>query len=188
MKEIRLRLPLLSLLLASSLLAASAQQTPIQIHADLTNTPRKLFHADVDIPVHPGPLDLITPEWIPGAHGPDGPIHDITGIRFEVDGKTISWHRDPINTYEYHVDIPSGASLLHAHLDCIYSRATRTTATLEWEPLMLYPPHTPPPRRRHDSIRTHPRRDARRLSHSHRPLLPRVRPRPRHLAPALYGR
>jgi predicted metalloprotease with PDZ domain len=143
MKEIRRHFPILSLLLTSTLLAANAQQTPIQIHADLTDAPRKLYHADVDLPVHRGPLDLITPEWIPGAHGPDGPISNITGVRFEVDGKTIPWRRDPVNTYEYHVDIPAGATTLHAHLDCIYSRATRTTATLEWEGLLLYPAHTP---------------------------------------------
>ncbi|MGA8938124.1 MAG: PDZ domain-containing protein [Acidobacteriaceae bacterium] len=143
MKETSLRLPLLSLLLASSLFAASAQQAPIQIHANLTDAPRKIYRADVVLPVHPGPLDLITPEWIPGAHGPDGPIHDITGIHFEVDGKTIPWRRDPVNTYEYHVDIPAGATTLHAHLDCIFPRAARTSATLEWEDLMLYPAHLP---------------------------------------------
>jgi len=141
MKEIQLRFQLLSIVFASSLLTANAQHTPIQIHADLTDAPRKIYHADVDIPVHRGPLDLITPEWIPGAHGPDGPIHDITGIRFEADGKTIPWHRDPVNTYEYHLEIPVGVSMLHAHLDCIFSRANRTTATLEWEDLMLYPAH-----------------------------------------------
>jgi len=135
------RLP--SFLLLAATLAANAQHTPIQIHADLTDAPRKLYHADIDIPVHRGPLDLITPEWIPGAHGPDGPIHDITGLRFEVDGKPIPWHRDPVNTYEYHVDIPAGATTLHAHLDCIFARAARTSATLEWEHLMLYPAHIP---------------------------------------------
>ncbi len=132
---------LVSLLLASTLSASA--QAPIQIHANLTDAPRKLLHADVTLPVHPGPLDLITPEWIPGAHGPDGPVHDITGIRFEVDGKTIPWHRDPVNTYEYHVDIPAGATTLHAHLDCIFARAARTSVTLEWEHLMLYPAHIP---------------------------------------------
>ena len=136
------RLTLIPLLLAASF-AAHAQRTPIQIHADLTDAPRKLYHADVTLPVHRGPLDLITPEWIPGAHGPDGPIHNITGIHFDVDGKTLPWHRDPVNTYEYHVDIPAGATTLHAHLDCIYARASRTTATLEWEDLMLYPAHLP---------------------------------------------
>ncbi|MGA7156084.1 MAG: PDZ domain-containing protein [Acidobacteriaceae bacterium] len=143
MNVVSLRLPLLSLLLTTSLLAASAQQAPIQIHVDLTDAPRKLYHADVILPVHPGPLDLITPEWIPGAHGPDGPIHDITGLRFEANGKTIPWRRDPVDTYEYHLDIPAGVTTLHAHLDCIHGRAARTSATLEWEDLMLYPAHTP---------------------------------------------
>ena len=143
MKELRVRFHLLSLLLGSSLLSANAQRAPIQIHADLTDAPRKLYHADIDIPVHRGPLDLITPEWIPGAHGPDGPVSDITGVRFQADGKTLPWHRDPVDTYEYHLDIPAGVSTLHAHLDCIYSRAARTSATLEWEDLMLYPAHTP---------------------------------------------
>ncbi len=135
--------PLLSLAFAASLLPANAQQKAIQIRADLTDAPRKLYHADVDIPVHRGPLDLVTPEWIPGAHGPDGPVSNITGLRFEVDGKPLAWRRDPINTYEYHLEIPAGASMLHAHLDCIYGRATRTSATLEWEDLMLYPAHIP---------------------------------------------
>ena len=120
-------------LLVSSLCAANAQQTPIQIHADLTDAPRKIYHADLDIPVHTGPLVLISPEWIPGYHGPDGPVSDLAGLRFEADGKTISWHRDPVDTYEYHLDIPAGTSMLHAHLDCVYSKASRTAATLEWE-------------------------------------------------------
>ena len=135
---VRSTLPLL--LLATNLLAAAPP--PIQIHADLTDAPRKIFHADVDIPVHPGSLDLISPEWIPGAHGPDGPIVNIAGLRFAVDGKSLAWHRDPIDTYEYHLDIPAGASMLHAHLDCV-SRCTRTSATLEWEALLLYPAHLP---------------------------------------------
>jgi predicted metalloprotease with PDZ domain len=141
--KIRLRFQVSLLLLTASLTAANAQQAPIQIHADLSDAPRRLYRADIDLPVHPGSLDLITPEWIPGAHGPEGPVLDITGIRFEVNGKTLAWHRDPVNTYEYHLEVPAGASTLHAHLDCVRSRATRVAATLEWEDLLLYPAHIP---------------------------------------------
>ena len=42
----------LSLLLAVT--SAFAQKTPIQITADLTEAPRKLYHAEIDIPVAPG--------------------------------------------------------------------------------------------------------------------------------------
>jgi predicted metalloprotease with PDZ domain len=141
--KIGLRFQVYLLLLTASLPAVNAQQTPIQIHADLSDAPRKLYRADIDLPVHPGPLDLITPEWIPGVHGPEGPVPDIAGIRFEVDGKTVAWHRDPVNTYEYHLEVPAGASMLHAHLERVRSRAARVAATLEWEDLLLYPAHLP---------------------------------------------
>ena len=55
-------------------LAASAQSTPITLSVDLTDAPRKILHATETIPVQPGPLTLVYPEWIPGEHGPTGPI------------------------------------------------------------------------------------------------------------------
>ena len=51
---------------------AQAQKTPIQITADLSDAPRKLYHAEVDLPVSAGPLTLTTPQWIPGTHMPQG--------------------------------------------------------------------------------------------------------------------
>lgn len=124
--------------------AARAQKTPIQIVADLTDAPRKLYHAEVDLPVKPGPLTLITPQWIPGNHRPTGPASDITGVVFTIDGKPIEWRRDDVNLYEFHVNIPAGATTLHAHLDCIVTaRVSHKLAVLEWQKLMLYPANTP---------------------------------------------
>ena len=81
--------------------AAHAQKTPIQIVADLTDAPRKLYHAEVELPVSPGPLTLITPQWIPGNHRPTGPVSDITGVVFTIDGKPQEWRRDDVNMYEF---------------------------------------------------------------------------------------
>ena len=103
--------------------AAHAQTTPIQIVADLTDAPRKLYHAEVELPVSPGPLTLITPQWIPGNHRPTGPVSDITGVVFTSDGKPIEWRRDDVNMYEFHLTIPPGVTRLHAHLDCIVTVA-----------------------------------------------------------------
>ena len=50
-----------------------AQKSPIQITADLSDATRKIYHAEVDIPVQPGPVSLTTPKWIPGNHRPTGP-------------------------------------------------------------------------------------------------------------------
>ena len=124
--------------------AAIAQKTPIKITADLSEAPRKLYHAEIDIPVTAGPLVLTTPKWIPGAHGPRGPVADTVGLVFTASGKTIPWRRDDLDPYQYHLTIPAGVTTLHAHLDSIVtSRITSTMATLEWERLMLYPANKP---------------------------------------------
>ncbi|MGC9197711.1 MAG: M61 family peptidase [Acidobacteriaceae bacterium] len=124
--------------------SAGVEQTPILITADLTEAPRKLYHADIDLPVKPGPATFITPEWVPGTHQATGPVANITGVVFTANGKPLYWRRDDENLYEFHVDIPKGVTTLHAHLDCIVnSRADDKIAVLEWDELMLYPANIP---------------------------------------------
>ena len=121
-----------------------AAQQPIRITADLSEAPRKLYHAEIDLPVKPGENSFTTPEWIPGNHRPTGPAEDITGVVFSIDGKPIPWRRDDVDLYEFHVNVPKGVTTIHAHLDCIVlSRASDKIAVLEWEKLLLYPSHRP---------------------------------------------
>ncbi len=121
-----------------------AQKTPIRIVADLSDAPRKLYHAEVDLPVTSGPLTLTTPKWIPGHHMPSGPVNDITGVVFTANGQTLAWRRDDVDLYQYHLTIPKGVTTLHAHLDAIVtSRVTQKIAVLEWEKLLLYPAGIP---------------------------------------------
>ena len=137
---------ILAFLAATTLLASTAfaQHTPIRITADLSEAPRHLFHAEVDLPVKSGPLTLITPQWIPGNHAPTGPASQIVGVVFTANGQTLPWRRDDVNLYEFHLDIPAGVTTLHAHLDSIASgRLSRQMACLEWERLLLYPAHIP---------------------------------------------
>jgi predicted metalloprotease with PDZ domain len=136
-------LPLALLVLGSPSLL-QAQKTPIQITADLSDAPRKLYHAEVDIPVQPGPVSLTTPKWIPGNHRPTGPVDDITGVVFTANGKVLPWRRDDEDLYQFHVTVPAGVTTLHAHLDCIVTaRISQKLAVLEWEKLLLYPANTP---------------------------------------------
>jgi len=125
-------------------IAAFAQTPPIQITADLSEAPRKLYHAEIDLPVKPGPVTLTTPKWIPGNHRPTGPVDDITGVVFTANGQTLPWRRDDVDLYQFHVTVPAGVTTLHAHLDCIVtSRISQKLAVLEWEKLLLYPANTP---------------------------------------------
>jgi predicted metalloprotease with PDZ domain len=135
-------LPIALLLTAPALL--QAQKAPIQIAADLTDAPRKLYHAEIDIPVTPGHVSLTTPKWIPGNHRPTGPVDDITGVVFTANGKVLPWRRDEEDLYQFHVTVPAGVTTLHAHLDCIVTaRISQKLAVLEWEKLLLYPANTP---------------------------------------------
>ncbi|HEX3967070.1 MAG TPA: M61 family peptidase [Edaphobacter sp.] len=139
----RTLLPFALFLLGSPSLL-QAQNTPIQITADLSEAPRKLYHAEIDIPVQPGPVSLTTPKWIPGNHRPTGPVDDITGVVFTANGKVLPWRRDDEDLYQFHVTIPAGVTTLHAHLDCIVTaRISQKLAVLEWEKLLLYPANKP---------------------------------------------
>ena len=123
---------------------AQSQKTPIQITVDLSDAPRKLYHAEVDLPVTAGPLALTTPKWIPGTHQPFGPVASITGVVFTANGRPLDWRRDDVDLYEFHVTIPEGVATLHAHLDCIVTtNVTQKLALFDWETLMVYPANRP---------------------------------------------
>jgi len=133
---------------------ALAQSPPIQISVDASNAPRRLLHATMQFPVKPGPMSLLYPKWIPGEHGPTGPIEDLAGIRITANGQPVPWRRDDVNLYEFHIDVPQGVSMLDVAIDFIaspeaaggFSSSGSTTsqlAVLSWNQLLLYPKGTP---------------------------------------------
>jgi predicted metalloprotease with PDZ domain len=121
----------------------------ISVAVDASAVQTKLFHAKLSIPVKPGPIVLLYPKWIPGEHGPTGPVVDLTGLKFFVNGQTVPWRRDEIEMYAIHVDVPQGASTLEATLDYtsptgegIYTggaTASDKLAIVSWNQLVLYP-------------------------------------------------
>src|SRR5262245_45822475 len=81
---------------------------PIQLNVDASDAARKLLQAQVRRPASPGALTLVYPKWLPGEHGPTGPITDLVGVRCSAGGKPIVWNRDPVDMYAFHVDVPAG--------------------------------------------------------------------------------
>ncbi len=145
--QIRRFRSLLSLVLALVLTAtfALAAET-ITLTVDATRTPQKLLRSHEVIPVKPGPLTIYYPKWIPGEHGPNGPISSVTGLKFEGNGKVIPWVRDTLDVFTFHVDIPAGVSQLAASFDFIEpdgNSATDKLTVLEWNNVVLYPAGVP---------------------------------------------
>jgi predicted metalloprotease with PDZ domain len=122
----------------------------LSISVDATEAPRKIFHARMTIPAKPGTLTLYYPKWIPGEHGPTGPVQDLAGLKFTANGQSLTWRRDLLDGWTFHVEVPAGASSIEAALDFISpagsegiytggATATDRMAVLNWNDVVLYP-------------------------------------------------
>src|ERR1700740_1899028 len=96
---------------------AFGQAGEVAVTVDASQTPEKIVRTRESIPVKPGPLPLYYPKWIPGEHGPDGPIGNVTGLKFSANGKTIPWQRDLSDVFTFHVEVPAGADRLEVTFD-----------------------------------------------------------------------
>ena len=140
-----------------SLLAAAAAPAlaaaPIALEVDLREAPRSLFHARLVIPASQGELVLVYPKWIPGEHGPTGPVRDVAGVRFRAGGRELPWQRDPLDMYAFRLQVPAGVDAVEAQLDFLtpvkegsFTAGPSTTASLallSWNTVALYPAGTP---------------------------------------------
>lgn len=140
----------LAIILLSSFALLGANAPTVTLSVDASEAPRKIFHAELHIPAKPGTLTLYYPKWIPGEHGPTGPITDLTGLKFTASGKTLPWRRDLLDGFTFHVEVPEGESEVTANLDYAspasfepgYSAgmtATDKVYVLNWNTLLLYP-------------------------------------------------
>lgn len=126
-------------------ISLAAQTGNITVSVDATKVPQKILHVDEVLPVKAGPLTLFYPKWIPGEHGPDGPVSNLAGLKFDADGTDIAWTRDLLDIWTFHVDVPAGKTRLHVAFDYIESAgasATDKLLVLEWNEVVLYPAGT----------------------------------------------
>ncbi len=145
----RARLILLVFLLAPRPSAAE----PVRLRVDLSEAGRRIVHATLSIPVSSGEVTLLYPKWIPGEHGPTGPIVNLAGLRVSTNGKPVPWKRDEVEMYAFHVRAPEGARTLDVSLDFLFSgdevgftsgaSATAKLAVLNWNQVLLYPAGIP---------------------------------------------
>jgi predicted metalloprotease with PDZ domain len=124
-------------------------QTPIRLRVDATDAPRRVLHVQMTMPAKPGPMTLLYPEWIPGEHGPTGPVANLVGLKIQGGGRIIAWKRDSVNLYAFAFEVPAGVSSLDIAFDYIappesggFSSGGSTTselAVLNWNQMLLYP-------------------------------------------------
>lgn len=131
------RLLLTAFLLFAAIPAAGrcdeSPERPLKITIDARALPRKLVDAQLTIPLA-GASDqarqvaLWYPKWVPGSHGPGGPIANVGGLQIEdIKGRRLRWVRTPGEVYRIEVEVPAGVDELRVQLRYITDQPTTTS-------------------------------------------------------------
>src|SRR5260370_7988439 len=94
------------LLLAVLAWAPVHAQNMVGLRVDATDAPRRLFHVQMNMPAKAGPMTRLYPQWIPGQHGPTGPITNLEGLKTQATGQTIPWKRATVTLFPFHPQLP----------------------------------------------------------------------------------
>jgi predicted metalloprotease with PDZ domain len=129
------------LALVAGIASAQTLPTPIMTLAvDETQAARRLAFVHEEIRVGPGPLSLAYPRWIPGEHGPTGPIEELAALRVHSGGTTLPWVRDLDDINTIHVEVPAGVSTLAVDFDVLLENTISNHQLLvAWNTSILYP-------------------------------------------------
>ena len=157
-RSCRIVLPSTLVLIALSMVGGarpsqSAGRGTITLTVDAVEAPRKIFHIHLVIPAEPGPLSLSYPKWIPGEHGPTGPVTDVAGLHISAEGESLPWERDLEDMYAVHFTVPALARSVQVDFDFISAAspegfssaasATERITLLSWNQVLLYPSGEP---------------------------------------------
>jgi len=110
----------------------------LTLNVDLTDASKNIFHVRETIPVAAGHTVLYYPKWLPGYHGPDGPLANVAGFVITANGKRIPWRRDLKEMYAFHVDVPEGVTQLDLSYEYL-AAATPNYVPLSFNEVAFYP-------------------------------------------------
>ena len=119
----------------------------ITLTADLRDVARRVVRVQETLPVRPGPLVLLYPEWVPGSHNALNTADRLSGLAVTGAGRRVAWRRDPVRPHAFHVDVPDGVTSLDIRFEALtptdakQGRVTITDAIahLQWQSAVLYP-------------------------------------------------
>src|SRR5579859_753062 len=118
----------------------------IRMKVDASDTERRIVHVHESITGLRSEGVLLYPEWLPGDHSPDGPIERLAGLKITAGGASVTWTRDTVEMYAFHVHA-AGTGALEVDFDYLSPTSSEVGGTelgrdmlmLEWSSLVLYP-------------------------------------------------
>jgi len=120
------------------------------LEVDARDHEQGIFRVTQTIPVAQsvaGRLTLLYPEWLPGNHAPRGEIEKITGLDFTAAGRKLTWVRDNVDVFAFHVTVPDGVSQITAKFQFVSATVANqgrivmapSMLNLRWHQVSLYP-------------------------------------------------
>lgn len=126
--------------LAVSASAQNALAPAMTLVVDETQAARRIAFVHEEIRVRPGSLALAYPRWIPGEHGPTGPIQRLAALRIRSESASLSWTRDPDDIYTIHVEVPAHTDQINVDFDTLLENTVSNHQVLvAWNTVVLYP-------------------------------------------------
>ena len=121
----------------------ATQQDPATLVLDASRAADGILKVSERIPASTGTFTLVYPKWIPGEHGPTGPLNDLAALRISAGGALLEWRRDPNDLYTFHVDVPVGAGSIEADFYVLMNApgdvmSSHSLAIVNWNRALLY--------------------------------------------------
>jgi len=138
---------MLALIVAAATFVPAApyatSERPATLVVDASRASDAFIEVREQIPAVPGSFTVVYPKWIPGEHGPTGPLNDLAALRISANGEPLDWRRDENDLYAFHVTVPPNASAIDVVFDVLLNApgddvATHSIAILNWNRALLY--------------------------------------------------
>ena len=134
------------LMLAATATNAGAQVASapaMKLFVDETQAYRRIAFVHEEIRVQPGRVALAYPRWIPGEHGPTGPIRNLAAVQVHSANLTLPWTRDPDDINTINIEAPPTADAITVDFDVLLENTiSDKQLLLNWNTAVLYPRNT----------------------------------------------
>jgi predicted metalloprotease with PDZ domain len=120
--------------------AQSVVGSTMSLVVDETRAAQRFVSVREEINVQPGSLELAYPKWIPGEHGPTGPIQQVAGLQIHAGTASLPWTRDPEDLFSFRVSVPGGVTRISVEFNVLLQNTISDhQLLLEWNRTLLYP-------------------------------------------------
>jgi predicted metalloprotease with PDZ domain len=119
----------------------------LRVAVDLSDLDRRIVHVHETLSGVDRNTVLLYPKWLPGSHAPQGPIDRLAGLTISAKGAPITWTRDPLDVFAFHVHAPAGVSSIDIDYEYLSPTSakvgkaefSRDVIILEWNTVLMYP-------------------------------------------------